>query len=232
MDINGLTVQVNRKNIKNLHLSVMPSNGWVRVSSPIDIDDETIKLFVISKYRWILQKQKQFNDQLRESKREYVSGESHYLFGNRYVLIVEKSNDNEIQIKGKNIVYKVRQNSTLAQQEHHFLEWYRALLKEKIGLFIKKWSNILNTSPSNWHIKKMITKWGSCSYAKQTLLFNLSLVKKPLECIEYIVVHEMCHLLHKTHSKDFYSLLTKHLPFWKETQKLLNDLHLDVYSQC
>lgn len=231
MEVKGLTVQVNRKNIKNLHLSVMPSNGWVRVSSPLDIDDETIRLFVISKYAWILQKQKQFQNQQRESKREYVSGESHYLFGNRYVLLVEKSNLYEIKVKGKNILFKVKQNSTLTQREHYFHEWYRSLLKEKIALYIQKWSEILKVSPSNWQIKKMITQWGSCGYAKKTLLFNLSLAKKSPECIEYVVVHEMCHLIHKTHSKEFYELLSKYAPFWREIQKTLNDSQLELYNE-
>lgn len=231
MDIDGLTVQVNRKNIKNLHLSIMPSNGWVRVSSPMNVDDETIRLFVISKYGWILQKQNEFLNQLRESIREYVSGESHYLFGTRYVLNIKHSNGYAIIVKGKNIIFNVRGNSTIEQREYHFHEWYRSLLKEKIGYYIKKWGNIMDISPSSWQIKKMSTKWGSCSYAKSTLLFNLSLAKKPLECIEYVIVHELCHLIHRTHSKEFYALLTKHLPFWKEKQRTLNDLHLDVYDE-
>ncbi|MDY0215220.1 MAG: SprT family zinc-dependent metalloprotease [Bacilli bacterium] len=231
MKVNGLTVKVVRKNIKNLHLSVMPANGWVRVSSPMSVDEEAIKLFVISKYGWIIQKQTEFLNQQRESKREYVSGESHFLFGERYLLTIRNSNIYDVNIKGKSILFSVRTNSSTEQREYHFQEWNRRLLKEKIALYIEKWEKILEVKPVSWQIKKMLTKWGSCSHNQKTLLFNLSLAKKPLECVEYVVVHEMCHLIHKNHTKEFYSLLTRHLPFWHETQKTLNQSQLEVYEE-
>jgi len=231
MNVNGLTVKIIRKSIKNLHLSIMPSNGWIRVSSPLEVDDETIRLFVISKYGWILQKQSEFNQQLRESKREYVSGESHYLFGERYIMNVKNSNLYNVSIKGKTIHFVVRTNSDSEQREFHFHEWYRLLLKDKIAFFVEKWENVMGIKSTSWSIKKMLTKWGSCNNKKKTLIFNLLLAKKPLECIEYVVVHEMCHLVHKNHSKEFYALLTSHLPFWKDTQKTLNELHLEAYNE-
>lgn len=229
MKVKDLTVQVNRKNIKNLHLSVMPSDGWVRVSAPFDVDDEAIKLFVLSKYGWIKEKQNDFTNQRRQTPREYVSGESHFLLGVRYLLQVVKANSYTITTKGQYIVFQVKENSTIEQKERYFQEWYRKVLRAQLEPLIHKWSVTLSVTPKSWSIRKMLTKWGSCSYEKQTLLFNLELAKKPLETIEYIVVHEMCHLIYRTHSKEFIALLTKSLPYWRETQKTLNDTYLESF---
>jgi len=231
MNINGLDVDVVRKNNKNMHLYVLPPDGAVRVSVPYRLDDEAIRLFVLTKMGWIKRQIDKYKNQLRQSEREYVTGESHYLWGRRYQLkIVEATRTKGLFIQSDILMLIVRSPTTREQCETIFNEWYRKELKTRIPQFINLWQQRLGVCASSWHVKNMRTKWGTCNVRNKRLWFNLQLAKKPIECLEYIIVHELCHLLQKNHSPAFVALMDKHLPGWQATRKQLNEFVMDAYN--
>lgn len=224
LEIGGLTIDLVRKDIKNLHLGVYPPQGRVRVAAPLAMGDEAVRLAVISKLGWIKRQQAKFEEQVRQSEREYVSGESHYFLGRRYRLRVHKdSGPVRVAIIGKtSIELFVRPEMDAAQRGRVMLGWYRAQLKELLPPLLEKWESRLKVKAAEWGVKKMKTKWGSCNPATQRLWFNLELAKKPVPCIEYIVVHELAHLLERQHNDRFAALMDKHLPTWKTRRQELN----------
>ena len=232
IEISGITIDVQKKNIKNLHLVVAPPDGKVRVSAPMHLSDDSIKMFVRTKLGWIKKQQEKFEKQLRQSEREYVSGETLYVLGQQYFLRVEYSyKGNSLVLSGNEAILTVRKESTASQREAFVNEWYRALLKEKIELYLPKWENITGLLCDSWQTKYMTTRWGTCNTNTRKIWLNLQLAKKPIECLEYVILHELAHLKVKNHSKDFVAIMDQYMPYWRETKKLLNDLKLDYMEE-
>lgn len=224
MDVNGLTVDVVRKNIKNLHLAVYPPSGRVRVAAPLRVNDEAVRLAVISKFAWIKRQQVMFQNQERESRREYVSGESHYFQGARYLLNVVHHNDrNHVVVRNKKTIdLYVRPKSNIGQRERVMKAWYRAYLREAIPPLVAKWTKRIGVEVSEWGVKHMKTRWGTCNIEARRIWVNLELAKKSSRCLEYIVVHEMVHLLERHHNDNFVKLMNRFMPQWRQFRDELN----------
>lgn len=228
IEISGIKIEIQKKNIKNLHLVVVPPDGKVRVSAPMHLSDESITMFVRTKLGWIKKQQEKFKKQPRQSEREYVSGETLYVFGRQYFLRVEYSyKGNSLVLEGNEAILTVRKESTSKQREAFVNEWYRNLLKEKIKIYLPKWEKTTGLYCDSWQTKYMTTRWGTCNTTTRKIWLNLQLAKKPIECLEYVILHELAHLKIRNHSKDFVEILDQYMPFWRETKKLLNDLKLD-----
>jgi predicted metal-dependent hydrolase len=228
IDVNGLTVDVVRKNIKNLHLGVYPPNGRVRVAVPTRVNDEAVRLAVISKLGWIKRQQIKFEQQERESLREYVSGESHYVQGKRYLLnVIEQDGTPRVEIRNKKwLDLYVRPNSTRAQRERVISAWYRERLRESIPQLIAKWEQKIGVHAEEWGIKKMKTKWGTCNIKERRIWLNLELAKKSEHCLEYVIVHELVHLLERLHNERFLALMNKFMSNWTQYRDDLNRMPL------
>ena len=224
--VSGIAVEVVRKDIKNLHLGVYPPQGRVRVAAPLVVSDEAVRLAVIDKLSWIRRQQAKFAAQPRQTQREMVNGESHYFLGKRYRLRVHEHNaPPSVAVRGLSCLdLFVRAGSEAGQREAVLLRWYREQLKVLIPPLLDKWQSTLGVELADWGIKKMKTKWGSCNPASRRVWFNLELAKKPVPCLEYIVVHERVHLLEPTHNERFAALLDLHLPRWQHLRKQLNRL--------
>lgn len=222
--VNDLVVDVVRKDIKNLHLAVYPPNGRVRIAVPLLVDDEAVRMAIISKLGWIKRQQVQFAEQERQSEREYVSGESHYFQGNRYLLnLIYLDASPKVVIRNNTrIDLYARPGSDTAQRERILLAWYRKQLRELVPPLITKWELILGVNVADWGIKQMKTKWGTCSIEACRIWLNLELAKKPIRCLEYIVVHELIHLLERHHNDRFTALMEKYLPSWRFLREELN----------
>jgi predicted metal-dependent hydrolase len=232
MEISGIKIEVIKKKIKNMHLSVLPPLGRVRISAPIGTNDETIKLFAIKKIGWIKKQIQKYKNQPRQSEREYVSGESHYLWGRRYRLELKYTKKaNKVETKGSKLVLTVREASTQEQREKIMNEWYRAELKAKLPALIEKWEKIIGVQINDFGVKNMRTKWGTCNVKDKRIWINLQLAKKPVACLEYIVVHELVHLLEKNHTSVFIEYMDKFLPGWRVTKDELNGFIMDKYFE-
>ncbi|MGN0806029.1 MAG: M48 family metallopeptidase, partial [Candidatus Coproplasma sp.] len=192
IEISGIKIEIQKKNIKNLHLSVLPPDGKVRVSAPTHLSHESITMFVRTKLGWIRKQQEKFDKQLRQSQREYISGETLYVFGQQYFLRVEYSyKGNSLTLSGKEAILTVRKESTAKQRENFVNEWYRALLKEKIEVYLPKWEKLTGLYCNSWQTKYMTTRWGTCNTNTKKIWLNLQLAKKPIECLEYVILHEL-----------------------------------------
>jgi len=222
--LGNISIDVVRKDIKNLHLGVYPPNGRVRIASPLKIDDEAVRLFAISKMAWIKKHQLKFEAQKRQSKRQFVSGESHYYKGNRYLLnVIYHNAAPKVEIRNKTYIdLYIRVGSTLEQREKVLTEWYRRQLKDQIPPLIDKWQKIIGVEVSDWGIKKMKTKWGTCTIEKRRIWLNLELAKKSKQCLEYIIIHEMVHLMERNHSERFVAYMDKFIPQWHFYKDELN----------
>ncbi|MCL2273047.1 MAG: M48 family metallopeptidase [Treponema sp.] len=232
MIINDLEVEVLRKNNKNMHLYVLPPNGVIRVSAPQQIDDETIRLFVLTKIGWIKSQIKRYKNQTRQSSREYVSGESHYLWGRRYRLkVVEDTATTGLSIISNTLTLVIKKGTIKEKRKAIFNKMYRNELKEKIPYLIDLWQKRIGVVVSSWQIKNMRTKWGTCNIAEKRIWINLQLAKKPIECLEYVIIHELCHFIQKNHSRAFSDLMDKYLPGWQAIRKQLNDFIMDAFEE-
>ena len=222
--VNGLKVEVVRKRIKNLHLAVYPPEGHVRIAVPLHIDDEAVRLAVISKLGWIKKRQQGFEGQFRQSQREMVSGESIYFKGRRYRLrVTERSASPEVSQQKKTILeLLVRPATSRDKREQILSNWYRAEMKALLPDLIMKWEKVMDVHVAEWGVKKMKTRWGSCNpYAKRIWL-NLELIKKSPQCLEYVLVHEMVHLMERSHNEQFVALMDRFLPSWRSCREELN----------
>ena len=222
--VGELVIDVVRKDIKNLHLAVYPPDGRVRIATPLKLDDEAVRLFAISKIAWIKKHQAQFDAQPRQSKREFVSGESHYFQGHRYLLnVIYHQSAPKIAIRNKTYIdLYVREDRTEAQRQRVMMEWYRQHLKNDIPPLIAKWEEVMGVTVNDWGVKQMKTKWGTCNIEAGRIWLNLELAKKPNHCLEYIVVHEMLHLLERHHNERFVAYMDKFLPNWRFYKEELN----------
>ena len=226
--VSGIPVEIIKKNIKNMHLYVKPPEGRVEVSAPLNMSNDSIELFLRTKLGWIKKQQEKFENQARQSAREYVSGETLYLWGEAYYLNVRYSNrGNSLTLHGGEATLVVRENSTVEQRGRWVNEWYREQLKEKIQKYMPKWEAITELHPTSWQTKYMTTRWGTCNTKTGKIWFNLQLAKKPVECLEYVILHELVHLKVKNHSPDFVAMMDQYMPYWREVKKQLNDYILD-----
>ena len=224
IEVNGLAVDVVRKDIKNLHLAVYPPNGRIRVAVPLLLDDEAVRLAVIERLAWIKRQQSKFQEQDRQSRREYVSGESHYFQGRRYRLnVIEREGPGQVVIRNKKTLdLYVRLGSSLQQRQRILRAWYRAHLRSLIPPLIAKWEQILGVKVGDWGIKQMKTKWGACNIDERRIWVNLELAKKPPRNLEYILVHEMVHLLERHHNEIFLAYMNIFMPSWRLYRDELN----------
>jgi predicted metal-dependent hydrolase len=221
--VSGLTVEVVRKAIKNLHLGVYPPHGRVRVAAPLAVSDDAVRLAVIGKLAWIKRQQEKFEVQPRQSRREMVRGESHYFLGQRYRLrIIQHHGAGKVLLRNKAIDLYVRPETSAEQREQVLHRWYRQQLKALIPSFLEKWQEVLGAQVADWGIKKMKTKWGACTIDARRIWINLELAKKPVECLEYIIVHELVHLLERHHNDRFQKLMDQFLPQWRLHREELN----------
>jgi len=228
LTVSGIQVEVIRKDIKNLHLGVYPPSGRVRVAAPLVVSDEAVRLAVIGKLGWIRRQKARFAQQPRQSQREMVNGESHYFLGQRYRLRVHEQNaPARIALRGvASIDLFVRPGTSAGQREAVLLRWYREQLKALIPPLLEKWQPILGVQAAGWGIRKMKTRWGSCNPASRRVWFNLELAKKPVQCLEYIVVHELAHLLERHHNERFAALIEAHVPHWRQYREMLRQAPL------
>jgi predicted metal-dependent hydrolase len=226
MDVSDISVDVIKKDIKNIHLAVYPPTGRVRLSSPLNMKNESLRLFVISKLGWIKKHIRNFNNQARMPDREYIQRESHYLQGQRYLLnIIEEDKPPKVQLRNKKYIdLHVRPGSSKAKREEVMKEWYRGILKNQIPAFIEKWEGELKVDLSDWGVRQMKTKWGSCNVEDRRIWLNLELTKKPKHCLDYVVLHEMIHLRERHHNDRFKALLDEHMPSWKKRKEELNEV--------
>ena len=230
--VSGIAVEVVRKDIKNLHLGVYPPLGRVRVAVPQVVSDEAVRLAVIDKLAWIRRQKGRFAQQPRQSEREMVTGESHYFLGRRYRLRVhQQDGPARVAVRGiASLDLFVRPGTDAAQREDVLQRWYRGQLKALIPPLLEKWQPVLGVQVTAWGIKKMKTKWGSCNADARRLWFNLELAKKPPQCLEYIVVHELVHLLERRHNEAFTALMDAALPHWRGLRDMLNQAPLGYES--
>jgi predicted metal-dependent hydrolase len=223
--LGDIEVDVVLKDIKNVHLSVYPPRGSVRIAAPKRMSLDTIRLFAISKLGWIKQQQKKLREQERETPREYVERESHYVFGKRYLLDVRESEARpSIELKPKRIVLHVRPGTSEETKESIVEEWYRARLKEAVPPLLARWEPVMRVKTARFFVQRMKTKWGSCNQHARTIRLNTELAKKPPECLEYLVVHELAHLIEPTHNARFVALMDRFMPRWKFYREVLNRL--------
>ncbi len=227
LNISGILIEVCKKNIKNMHLYVKSPNGNVTVSAPHSMSDVAIERFVRTKISWIKKQIANFDNQSRQSEREYVSGETLYVWGKQYYLQTEYGNKNTLSLFGIKATLTVRKESTAEQRENFLREWYRKCLKEEIAKQLPKWEAKTGLKASGWQTKYMTTRWGTCNTKTGKIWLNLQLAKKTPECLEYILLHELVHLIEKSHNERFISLMDKYMPMWREIKTTLNGQTLD-----
>ncbi|WP_348620010.1 M48 family metallopeptidase [Pedobacter lusitanus] len=224
--ISNIKIDVVRKDIKNIHLAVYPPTGRVRIAAPLKVNEDAIRLFAVAKLSWIKRNQRKFEGQQRISQREYKQRESHYFQGRRYLLnITETEGVPKVILKSKKYIELFVRPETSVEKRHEIMtEWYRVQLKKEIPVIIEKWEDILKVKVSDWQVKQMKTKWGSCNIEKKKIWVNLELAKKPEHCLEYIIVHEMVHLLERHHNERFFYYMDAYLPTWRQLKAALNKL--------
>lgn len=225
IELGDLRVDVVKKNIKHVHLSVYPPSGEVRISAPMHMALDTIRVFAISKLAWIKSQQRKMQAQDREPPREYLDRESHYLWGRRYLLkIVEKDAAPMITLKHSKLVMQLRPGTDDARRQEILDAWYREQLRSVVPTLIAKWEPLMGVKAERFFIQRMRTQWGSCNPASRSIRLNTDLAKKPPECLEYIVVHELAHLLEPTHNARFVALMELFMPKWRHLKEELNRL--------
>ncbi len=227
LEIGSLEMQLLRKPIKNLHISVLPPDGRIRVSAPEKMTDTAVRMAVISRIPWIKKQQNDFAKQPRQSNRQMVNGECHYLWGKRYRLdVIERSGKHEIDVSSGKIQLHVSPTTSQENRALVLSEFYRQTLKERISRLLPHWQKELGIAPTAWGVKKMKTKWGSCNIEARRIWLNLELAKMPPECLEFVLVHELVHLLERKHNDRFKALMGTHLPDWRERRDRLNQMPL------
>lgn len=227
IQLGEVSIAVTRKAVKNVHLSVHPPLGHVTLVAPTSTRSEVARAYAISKLGWIRDQQAKLLAQARETPRQFVERETHMLWGRRYLLsVVEKEAKPTVTRDHRRITLTVRPGSTVAKREEVMDEWHRALLHQTVPALIEKWETKLGVKVLSYFLQRMKTKWGGCNHLAGNIRLNTELVKKPRDLLEYVVVHEMVHLIEPTHSKHFVALLEQHYPFWREARAELNELPL------
>lgn len=223
IDVGGIPVDVVFKDIKNVHLSVHPPTGRVRISAPARMKLDTLRVYAISKLDWIKKQQVRFQDQERETRREYLDRESHFVWGRRYLLKVrEEERVPFVELRHTQLVLTVRPGSAVEKREEIVSAWYREELRKALTPLIAQWETTLGVQSRSIIVRRMKTKWGSCNPHSHNIHLNSELAKKPRECLEYVIVHELMHLLEPTHNSRFVALMDKFMPQWKHLRDELN----------
>jgi len=225
LQLGDITVDVVLKDIKNVHLSVYPPAGRVRIAAPERMDLDTIRVFALSKLGWIKAQQTKLQAQARETPREYLNRESHYIWGRRYLLTVtEVDAPPAFEVAHNRIVLSVRPGTDTSRRQAIVEAWYREQLKAAVPPLLARWAPVIGVRVTRFFVQRMKTRWGSCSPAAGSIRLNTELAKKPRECLEYIVVHEMVHLLEPTHNSRFIGLMDRFMPRWQFYRDDLNRL--------
>lgn len=225
IDLGDMRIELLRKDIKNLHLSVLPPLGKVRIAAPRHMNLDTIRVFAISKLAWIRSQQRKMQAQEREAPREYLDRESHYLWGRRYLLErVDKDAPPAIELEHSKLVIQMRPGTSEARSQEILDGWYREQIRAAVPELIARWEPKLRVKVGRVFVQRMKTRWGSCNPASRAIRLNTELAKKPPECLEYIVLHEMAHLLEPTHNPRFTALMELFMPQWQHRRQQLNQL--------
>ena len=224
VDVGGIPVEVVRKEIKHLHVGVYPPLGRVRVAAPVRLDDDAVRLAVVSRLPWIRRRQRGFQEQDRQSQRELVTGESHYFEGRRYLLdVIEASSAPSVRLAGpKRMELRVRPGNNWDTRERVLREWYRRRLREQVEPVLAEWEPKVGVNVAELRIKKMKTKWGTCNAPARRVWLNLELAKKSSSCLEFIIVHEMVHILERHHNERFLERMDTLMPTWRLRRAELN----------
>lgn len=223
IEIGGIPIEVVLKNIKNVHLSVYPPTGRVRIAAPEHMNLDTIRIYAISKMDWIRKQQRKLQEQERETIREYLERESHYVWGKRYLLTLrEAEQPPSVELNHSQVVLTVRPGAGYEKKEEIVSAWYRDLLRQAVTPLIAKWEPLLGVQVNQCFIQRMKTRWGSCNHHNGNIRLNSELAKKSPECLEYVVVHEMVHLLEPSHNERFVHLMTQFMPQWRHFRDELN----------
>ncbi|MFL6211809.1 MAG: M48 family metallopeptidase [Pyrinomonadaceae bacterium] len=231
LQIGELSIQVSRKDIKHVHLSVHPPDGRVTLSTPTATRLDVARAYAVSKLGWIREQQQKLRNQARETPRQFVTRESHYLWGRRYLLTVAHADAKpHVRLDHRRITLTVRPNSNAEKRAAVMHEWHKTLLHEVVPALIKKWEARFGVQVKRYFLQRMKTRWGGCNHLVGHIRLNTELVKKPKDLLEYIIVHEMAHLLEPTHSERFTALLDRHYPTWREARAELNELPLSAES--
>ena len=218
-----VTVDVQQKDIKHLHLTVHPPEGRVRIAAPLHMKLDTIRVFAISKLAWIRQQQRKLREQAREAPREFVDRESHFVWGRRCLLhVVEVDAAPSVELRHTRLTLRVRQGASRDQRQAVMSQWYREQIKASLPALLSIWEPRLGVNARQTFVQKMRTKWGSSNPLARNIRLNSELAKKPVECLEYVLVHELLHLLEPTHSARFVALMDQHLPDWAHRRQVLN----------
>lgn len=227
LQLGEVTIQVTRKAVKNVHLSVHPPHGEVTLVAPESTRLDVARAYAISKLPWIRKQQETLRSQSREAPRQFATRESHYVWGRRYLLeLKEQETRPSVRQDHKRIVLTVRPGSDQAKRAEMMHRWHKKLLHEAIPPLIEKWESKLGVKVSGYYLQRMKTKWGSCNHRAGNIRLNTELVKKPKDLLDYIVLHEMAHLIEPTHSERFIAILDEHFPGWREARDELNALPL------
>jgi predicted metal-dependent hydrolase len=227
IQLGEIAVAVTRKNIKHVHLSVHPPSGRVTLVAPTGTRLEVARAYAISRLGWIRDQQAKLSAQARETPRRLLERESHYLWGRRYLLSVrEQVAKPSVRLSHRRILLTVRPGASRAKRESAMHEWHKSLLHHAVPALIRRWQPTLGVEVAGYFLQRMKTKWGSCNHRARHIRLNTELVKKPKDLLEYVVVHEMLHLIAPTHSEQFLTLMTRHYPSWREARTELNDLPL------
>jgi predicted metal-dependent hydrolase len=225
IELGTISVDVQFKDIKNLHLSVQPPEGRVTVSAPAHMTLESVRLFAIRKLGWIKTQQSLLRNQEREAPREFVPSESHFVWGKRYLMAVkEVENAPTVELEHSRLVLGIRPDSKPEVKEAVIAAWYRDLVKAEIPKIVDRWASVLGVELSKVYVRRMKTKWGSCNHKARSIRLNTELAKKPKECIDYVVLHELAHLLEPTHNARFTAIMDRAMPSWRLRRDQLNDL--------
>jgi len=223
IDVGGISIDVVFKDIKNIHLSVHPPTGRVRISAPRWMKLDTLRVYAISKVDWIEKHRKKFREQERETRREYLDRESHYVWGMRYLLKVNaESRTPSVELRHNRMILTVRPGTVMEKREAVVTAWYRDRVREAVTPLIAKWEPVLGVRAEPVHVQRMKTRWGSCTPHRSSIRLNSELAKKPRECLEYVLVHELVHLLEPSHNAAFTSLMDKFMPQWRHFRDVLN----------
>jgi predicted metal-dependent hydrolase len=225
--LGDIAIAVTCKDIKHVHLSVHPPSGRVTLAAPRGTRPEVARAYAVSRLGWIRRQQDQLRGQAREAVRQFIERESHYLWGRRYLLSVREADVKpSVRLSHRWIMLTVRPGSSRAKRGAVIHEWHNSLLHEAVPGLLRKWEPKLGVRVKGYFLQRMKTKWGACNHRARTIRLNTELVKKPKDLLEYVVVHEMLHLIVSTHSERFLALLSKHYPSWREARAELNELPL------
>ncbi|MEY4194396.1 MAG: hypothetical protein RLZZ226_764 [Pseudomonadota bacterium] len=227
IQLGDIFVTVTRKDIKNVHLTVHPPDGRVTLTAPINTGLDVARAYVISRLVWIREQQSKLTCQARETPRQFIERESHYVWGRRYLMTVNYRDTKPAVILGnKRITLIVRPGSSAEKRAEVMHDWHKSLLHAMVPPLIQKWERVLGVSVSGYFLQRMKTRWGSCNHAAGTIRLNTELVKKPRDLLEYVIVHEIAHLIEPTHSNRFIAILDEYYPNWREARAELNELPL------